>query len=133
MPVHPVIIAAVEQVLGRACHIADIFHCADDDPVMGETLSWMISSHGHRAVVVHSAEDALLRLTNELFDGLITDHRLPGMDGETLLEVVGEKWPDMMGKTILTSGLLHRPVDGQLYLQKPFSRQQLGRLLKMMF
>ena len=105
----------------------------DDDPVMGETLSWMISSHGHRAVVVYSAEDALQRLSNELFDGLITDHRLPGMDGETLLEVVGKEWPDMLSRTILTSGLLHRPKDGQLYLQKPFSRDQLGRLLKMIF
>ena len=107
------------------------FLVVDDDPVMGETLSWMISTHGHRAVVVSSAEDALERLSKELFDGLITDHRLPGMDGETLLEVVRSDWPDMVGRTVLTSGLLHRPRDGQLYLQKPFSRDQLGRILKL--
>ena len=72
-------------------------------------------------------------MSNELFDGLITDHRLPGMDGEALLEIVGKEGPDMLSRTILTSGLLHRPKDGQLYLQKPFSRDQLGRLLKMIF
>ena len=103
----------------------------DDDPVMGETLSWMISTHGHRAVVVMSAEEALKRLSKELFDGLITDHRLPGMDGEALLDIVRSEWPDMIGRTVLTSGLLHRPKDGQLYLQKPFSRDQLGRILKL--
>ena len=104
----------------------------DDDPVMGETLSWMISTHGHRAVVVQTAEEALQRLENEMFDALITDQRLPGMDGETLLGIVRDQWPDMVDKSALTSGLLHRPRSGQLYLQKPFSREQLGRLLKVM-
>jgi signal transduction histidine kinase/CheY-like chemotaxis protein len=104
----------------------------DDDPVMGETLSWMISTHGHRAVVVQSAEEAVQRLHRELFDVLITDQRLPGMDGEALLEVVRQEWPDMIDRSVLTSGLLHRPRDGQLYLQKPFSRAQLGQLLKEM-
>ena len=107
------------------------FLVVDDDPVMGETLSWMISTYGHRAVVVVSAEEALERLSKEIFDGLITDHRLPGMDGENLLDIVRSDWPDMVGRTVLTSGLLHRPKDGQLYLQKPFSREQLGRVLKL--
>ena len=109
------------------------FLVVDDDQVMGETIRWMLSTHGHRAVVVQSAEKALERLSNEVFDVLITDQRLPGMDGEALLEIVHKEWPDMRESSILTSGLLHRPKDGQLYLQKPFSRDQLGQLLKVMF
>ena len=101
----------------------------DDDPVICETVSWMISAQGNRAVVVHSAEDALVRIENEQFDVVLTDQRLPGMDGETLLQEIGERWPALTPRTILTSGLLHQPKENRRYLQKPFSREQLAKLL----
>jgi len=97
----------------------------DDNEVMAETISWMLSTFGHRSVVVHTAEKALEHLDRDVFHLIISDHRLPKMDGETMLGLVEEKWPEMGGRTILTSGLLHRPATGQLYLQKPFSRSQL--------
>jgi len=100
----------------------------DDDVVMAETVGWMLSSIGHRATLVHSAEEALERLEHETFHLILSDHRLPGMDGETMLERVHKQWPDMAGRTVLTSGLLHRPKDGQAYLQKPFSIEQLSAL-----
>ena len=101
----------------------------DDDPIMAETVSWMLSTFGHRVVVVHSAEEALDCLDRDLFHVILTDHRLPNMDGETMLSVVHRRWPDMAGRTILTSGLLHSPSEGQRYLQKPFSRGQLAAVL----
>jgi CheY-like chemotaxis protein len=100
----------------------------DDDVLMAETVGWMVSAVGHRATLVHSAEEALIRLEHETFHVILTDHRLPGMDGETLLEYVHQQWPEMMVRTVLTSGLLHRPKDGQAYLQKPFSMEQLAAL-----
>ena len=101
----------------------------DDDPIMAETVSWMLSTFGHRVVVVHSAEEALARLDEDAFHVILTDHRLPKMDGETMLSVIHRRWPEMTGRTILTSGLLHRPSMDQQYLQKPFSRKQLAAVL----
>ena len=101
----------------------------DDDPVICETVSWMISAQGNRSVVVHSAEDALGRLENEQFDVILTDQRLPGMDGEGLLQEINKRWPELSSQTILTSGLLHRPKEERRYLQKPFSREQLARVI----
>ena len=101
----------------------------DDDVVMAETVKWMLSTLGHRSVVAHSAEDALARLENEKFQVVVTDQRLPGMDGESMLAMIHNLWPAMVGRTILTSGLLHRPLDEQLFLQKPFSRDQLSAVL----
>jgi CheY-like chemotaxis protein len=97
--------------------------------VMAETVKWMLSTLGHRSVVAHSAEDALARLENEKFQVVVTDQRLPGMDGESMLAMIHNLWPAMVGRTILTSGLLHRPLDEQLFLQKPFSRDQLSAVL----
>jgi len=102
----------------------------DDDVVMAETVGWMVSAIGHRAVLVHSAEEALERLNHETFHVILTDHRLPGMDGETMLSQIRGEWPEMDGRTILTSGLLHRPPEDQAYLQKPFSIDQLAALFR---
>jgi nitrogen fixation/metabolism regulation signal transduction histidine kinase/CheY-like chemotaxis protein len=97
----------------------------DDDEVMAETVAWMLHSLGHRATAVHSAEDALARLDHTAFDVVLSDQRLPGMNGEAMLALIQSQWPDMASRTILTSGLLHRPRPGQVYLQKPFSSAQL--------
>lgn len=104
----------------------------DDDEIMAETVSWMLSTFGHRVVVVHSAEAALARLDADFFHIILTDHRLPEMDGETMLSIVHKRWPEMAGRTVLTSGLLHRPSESQLYIQKPFSRAQLAVVLAKM-
>jgi signal transduction histidine kinase len=101
----------------------------DDDRNMCETIGWMLTTDGHRVVGVHSAEDALSRLEVERFDALITDLRLPGMDGEGLMSLVRSRWPELAEHMILTSGLLHRPSQVQRYLQKPFSQAQLLKLI----
>jgi signal transduction histidine kinase/CheY-like chemotaxis protein len=101
----------------------------DDDVVMADTVKWMLSTLGHRSVLVHSAEDALARLEADEFQVVLSDQRLPGMDGETMLALIHRQWHGMIGRTILTSGLLHRPEEGQIFLQKPFSRDQLSAVL----
>jgi nitrogen-specific signal transduction histidine kinase len=97
----------------------------DDEQLLCETVTWMLGEEGHRIVAVHAAEDALARLQQEEFDVVLTDLRLPGMDGEALIRAMSERWPDLAGRTILTSGLLHTPRAEIAYLQKPFSRAQL--------
>ena len=97
---------------------------------MAETVGWMITNLGHRATIVHSAEEGLERLEHEAFHVILSDQRLPGMDGETMLARIHEEWPGLTGRTVLTSGLLHRPQPGQAYLQKPFSSEQLRALFE---
>ena len=79
----------------------------DDDVVMGETVAWMLSTLGHRATVVTTAEEGWSVLSQECFHAVLTDQRLPGMDGETLLHKIREQWPEVAERAILTSGLLH--------------------------
>ena len=106
------------------------FLVVDDDVVMGETVAWMLLTLGHRATVVTTAEEGLERLSQECFHAVLTDQRLPGMDGETLLHKIREQWPEVAERAILTSGLLHRPSETQSYLQKPFSTEQLAALIR---
>ncbi len=102
----------------------------DDDRVMCETIAWMLVTDGHRIVSVHSAEEALARIETDRFDIVLTDQRLSGMTGEHLIEAITKQWPDLATRSVLTSGLLYRPTEQQRYLQKPFSRAQLLKLLR---
>ena len=61
---------------------------------------------------------------------VVTDLRLPGMDGEALIDALRSGWPKLAERTILTSGLLYRPRDPSRYLQKPFTRAQLLKALR---
>ncbi len=97
----------------------------DDEQLLCETVTWMLAEEGHRIVALHAAEDALARLQIEQFDVVLTDLRLPGMDGEALIRTMAERWPELATRAILTSGLLHTPRSDTPYLQKPFSRTQL--------
>ena len=69
------------------------------------------------------AEPALAVLESKTFDVIVTDMRMPGMDGAALLEIVREKYPAMLriilsGYTELQASLRAVPVAHQ-FLLKP--------------
>lgn len=102
----------------------------DDDHMLRETVTWMLAELDHRIHGVASAEEALTVLQRRRFDVVLTDLRLPGMDGEELIEAIAARWPALAQRAILTSGLLHRPQNPKAYLQKPFARAQLLGLIR---
>lgn len=57
----------------------------DDELVIRELLSRYFTSRGHAVVVAASAEQALPLAEHGSFDAIITDLRMPGMDGRTLI------------------------------------------------
>ncbi|MFM8322834.1 MAG: response regulator [Chloroflexota bacterium] len=56
----------------------------DDDPRMTHTLADILSLAGHQAVEVSSAELAIEQVRLQDFDCVLTDVRMPGMDGVEL-------------------------------------------------
>jgi CheY-like chemotaxis protein len=125
-----IVLPADPGVLGPTTRLADgdrilKILVVDDEQLLCETVTWMLAEEGHRIVALHAAEDALARLQVEQFDVVLTDLRLPGMDGEGLIRTMAERWPELATRAILTSGLLHTPRSDTAYLQKPFSRSQL--------
>jgi two-component system response regulator HydG len=53
----------------------------DDDQRMTRTLSDILSLSGHTVVETHSGEQALARINDQEFDCVLTDVRMPGMNG----------------------------------------------------
>ncbi len=74
-------------------------------------------------------EAALSLLESATFDVIVTDMRMPGMDGATLLEIVREKYPSLLriilsGYTELQASLRAVPVAHQ-FLLKPCDPEML--------
>ena len=67
----------------------------DDDPVIRSQLVRLYTQSGYTVVPVSSAEDALKQLADGNIDFVITDIKLPGMDGVELIARMQENYPDV--------------------------------------
>jgi len=102
----------------------------DDDPAYREYVRRVLSSGGYEVGHEPDADSALARVTAEHWDLLITDIRLPGVNGLELLDRVRERFPGLP-VAVLTG---HASVDYAVsalrgaaaeFLQKPVSRPDL--------
>jgi CheY-like chemotaxis protein len=125
-------VGAPAAVGPRAANTPRAILVVDDDQLLCETLSLILAGEGHHIQVAHSAEEALVLLTRVRVDAVVSDIRLPGMDGESLVEQIEARWPHLLGRTLLCSGLLAKPRREGRYLQKPFTSEQLRRALATM-
>ena len=69
----------------------------DDEPDILETVGLLIDAKlpGVAVTPVPNALVALERLESERFDAVLTDYKMPGMDGAELVKKVRERWPDL--------------------------------------
>ncbi len=97
----------------------------DEQPLVA-LITEMLQRVGHLVTAVPTAEQALEALTQGTFDVLLTDLRLPGMDGRALLKRVQKTHPELAAQAILMSGHADAAPD---ILRKPFRRAELLRAL----
>lgn len=107
----------------------------DDDPHFRILLLEVLEAMRYNADSVSTAEDALTRIEHHCPDAIISDYKLPGMSGETLLKTVKSIHPDL--PVILISGyapsLTGREFAGgaaDAFLMKPFRIDRIGEILK---
>lgn len=67
----------------------------DDNEELAENLAEILELDGLEAATAGSAEEALDVLAKNDFGLVLTDVRMPGMDGVTLLRLVRERWPGL--------------------------------------
>lgn len=73
----------------------------DDEEEVCNVLSEQLRLHGYATEVAGSGQEALEILKREAFDLIITDVRMPQMDGVELLQKVSKLYPDI-AKILLT-------------------------------
>lgn len=60
----------------------------DDDPLVGGTVLTMLKRQGYQVEAVLSGPEALERVSEENFDLIISDIRMPGMSGIQAIEAI---------------------------------------------
>jgi two-component system response regulator HydG len=83
----------------------------DDEPSMCELIRDDLSGRGLEVLTFTTAEDALDALGERDVDAVITDCRMPGMDGTELCRRIAERDPDIPVIVITAFGSLETAVD----------------------
>ena len=66
----------------------------DDEKVQREILEGFLVKQGYEAMAAEDGQKALEKFKSGAFDLVLTDYRMPGMDGIQLLREVGRLQPE---------------------------------------
>jgi DNA-binding NtrC family response regulator len=107
----------------------------DDETALREAVAERLTDHGFVVEQAGSGEDAVLRLNDFAFDILITDLRLPGIDGRQVLEAALERYPEIVAIVITGYGTVKDAVDAIKqgaadFITKPFQFDALLHVLQ---
>jgi two-component system, NtrC family, response regulator HydG len=103
----------------------------DDDLALAETLTDGLADRGYDAVAIASSKEAARRLEAEEVDALVTDLRMPGVDGLGLLQLSRRIAPDrpvivMTAYSAVDSAIESIRQGAYHYLTKPFKVDELA-------
>ncbi len=107
----------------------------DDDAAMRHLLSVILTDHGWEARAVASAKDALRDLEAHDCDLVLTDVRMPGMDGLELLRAIQLLRPDLTVIVMSAYGAQEAAIEAMKagaydYLSKPFKRDEVVLVIR---
>jgi len=107
----------------------------DDEQSMRELLSIMLRKEGYEVVTADNGEKALKAVQNDIFDLVITDLKMPQMDGMTLLKAVKESSPDTIVIIITAFGTTEGAEKARLlgaydYIGKPFNNDEIKLVIQ---
>jgi two-component system, NtrC family, response regulator AtoC len=102
----------------------------DDDAAVGMVLAALLVQAGMKATHVPSGEAALRALDRAPADVVVTDLRMPGMDGMQLLARIAATSPDLPVIVLTAHGTVPLAVEAMRagaadFVLKPFDREQI--------
>lgn len=103
---------------------------AEDEEITLKHLMYALKNEGYGVAGARDGIDAWRKIEKEHFDLVITDIKMPGMDGLSLLEKVKDKWADTDVIVITGFGSIDSAVEAMKkgaydYITKPFNLDEL--------
>ena len=77
----------------------------EDEAPLRQAIAEQLADRGYHVEQAESGEAALVHLADFAFDVIITDLRLPGVDGSAVVEAAVARYPDIIA-IVVTGGLL---------------------------
>jgi PAS domain S-box-containing protein len=108
----------------------------DDEAEIRDALAEILTGARHRVVAVGSGREALERMAAERFDVVLTDIRMPDIDGRALFQEIVRRWPGLARRIVfvtgdtLTSALREFvSASGRPVIEKPFLPSDVRRVV----
>src|SRR5579862_1076477 len=106
----------------------------EDEAPLRQAIAEQLIDHGYHVEQADSGEAAVARLADFAFDIIITDLRLPGIDGSAVVEAAVERYPDIVAIVITGYGTVKGAVDAikrgaSDFVNKPFQIDELLHVL----
>ena len=106
----------------------------EDEAPLREAVAERLEDHGFVVVQAETGERAVAALAEFAFDILITDLRLPGMDGVEVIDAAVERYPDIIAIVITGYGTVRDAVGvikrgATDFVTKPFQFEELMHAL----
>jgi two-component system NtrC family sensor kinase len=108
----------------------------DDEEDIRDALAEILADARHRVVTASSGREALERMAAEQYDVIITDIRMPDLDGRALYKEIEHRWPGRAERVVFVTGdtlasALREFVSesGRPVIEKPFLPSEVRRLV----
>lgn len=103
----------------------------EDNDTMRDGMVQVIKKMGHSAQLAENAEDGFALFEKQKFHLVISDYKLPGMNGVDLLQKVKKKTPESEVLMITAYGTIELAVEAMQkgasdFITKPFSPEELS-------
>ncbi len=107
----------------------------DDDPLSREFLAEAVGSLGFSVDQAASGEEALTTITHKMPDLVLSDLRMPGMDGSELIESIHRLHPGLPTVLVTAHGTVEAAVDAMQngavdFLMKPCSPDTIEMVIE---
>lgn len=107
----------------------------DDEPGMRDMLSFELSAHGYQVVTAENGMEALEQFKRQAFDLVISDLKMPKMDGMALLDELTKVDPSIEVIMATGFGTVETAVEAMKkgaygFIQKPFNLDEAYALIE---
>ena len=107
----------------------------EDEAPLRQAVAEQLTDRGYQVEQADSGEAAVARLADFAFDIIITDLRLPGLDGSTVLEAAVKRYPDIIAIVVTGYGTAKDAVEAIKrgacdFVSKPFQIDELLHVLE---
>jgi DNA-binding NtrC family response regulator len=106
----------------------------EDETPLREAIAEQLTDHGYRVEQAESGEVAIAKLADFAFDIIITDLRLPGIDGSAVVEAAVGRYPHIIAIVVTGYGTVKDAVEAikrgaSDFVNKPFHIDELLHVL----
>jgi DNA-binding NtrC family response regulator len=106
----------------------------EDEAPLRQAIAEQLTDRGYHVEQAESGETAMARLADFAFDVIITDLRLPGMDGSALVQAAVGRYPEIVAIVVTGYGTMKDAVEAIKsgafdFVSKPFQIDELLHVL----